>query len=215
MISVITLDREYGSGASEIARKLGTRLGWNVWDERLTTEIARLMDCDCRTVEMLEERRDALYYRMLKAFFRGSTEAVQNAPHLRMVDADCIRQVAERVVLAAAKDGHSVLVGRGSAYYLRNRRDAFHVFIHAPFEDKVRRLTSTGLSEREAADRVDTVDRDRAAFLKQFFKARWPDWDLFHLLINSSIGDEAVVDRILHGIEVVEELSQRAAGPPQ
>ena len=170
MISVITIDREYGSGASEIARKLGTRLDWNVWDERLTTEIARLLECDCRAVEMLEERRDTLYYRMLKAFFRGSTEGVQNAPHLRMVDADCIRQVAERVVLAAAKDGRSVLVGRGSAYYLRNRRDAFHVFIQAPFADKVRRLTSTGVSERDAADLVDTVDRDRAAFIKRYLQ---------------------------------------------
>lgn len=74
MINVITIDRQYGSGASDIARQLGARLGWEVWDERLTSEIARLMECDCRTVEMLEERRDPLYYRMLKAFFRGSAE---------------------------------------------------------------------------------------------------------------------------------------------
>lgn len=132
-----------------------------------------------------------------------------------MVDADCIRQVAQRVVVAAANEGRAILVGRGSTYYLRNRQDAFHVFIHAPFEDKVRRLQSTGISEKEAAALVDTVDRDRAAFIKQYFKAKWPDWHLFHLLINSAIGDEVVVDRILHGIEVVEQLSQRSAGAPR
>jgi cytidylate kinase len=215
MINIVTIDREYGSGASDIARTLGVRLGWDVWDERLTAEIARLMECDCRTVAMLEERRDPLYCRMLKAFFRGSAEGVQNAPRLKMVDADCIRQVAERVVLAAAKDGHSVLVGRGSAYYLRTRPDAFHVFIHASTEDKVRRLRSTGVSEREARELVDTVDRDRAAFTRRYFKAKWPDWNRFHLLIDSAIGDEGVVDRILHGIDMVERLSQRSAGEPR
>ena len=212
MINIITIDREFGSGASDIALTLGARLGWDVWDERLTTEIARLMECDCRTVELLEERRDPLYYRTLKAFFRGSAEGVQNAPRLRMVDADCIRQVAERVVLAAAKDGYAVLVGRGSAYYLRNRPDAFHVFIHASFEDKVRRLQSTGVSKHEAGELVDTVDRDRAAFAKRYFKTKWPDWHRFHLLIDSAIGDEGVVDRILHGVDMVERLSQRSAG---
>jgi cytidylate kinase len=170
------------------------------------------MECDCRTVEMLEESRDPLYYRMLKAFFRGSAEGMQIAPRLKMVDADCIRQVAERVVMAAAKDGHSILVGRGSSYYLRNRPDAFHVFIHASVEDKVRRLRSTGVDEREAAELIDTVDRDRAAFIKRYFQTKWPDWHRFHLLIDSAIGDEAVVDKILHGIDMVERLSQRPAG---
>jgi len=33
-----------------------------------------------------------------------------------------------------------VIVGRGSAYYLGNRSDVFHVFIYAPFDEKVRRL---------------------------------------------------------------------------
>ena len=214
MINVITIDREYGSGASDIARKLGARLGWDVWDERLTTEIARLMECDCRTVEKLEECRDPLYYRLAKAFFRGSAEGVQNAPRLKMVDADCIRQVSEHVVLAAAKSGHAILVGRGSAYYLHNREEVFHVFIHAPFDEKVRRLQSTGVSAHEAAELIETVDRDRAAFIKKYFKAKWPDWGLFHLLISSAIGDEAVIDGILHGVEVVEHLSQRSAGPP-
>jgi hypothetical protein len=31
-------------------------------------------------------------------------------------------------------------------------------------------------------------------------------------LIDSAIGDEAVVDKILHGMDMVERLSQRPAG---
>jgi len=90
-----------------------------------------------------------------------------------------------------------VIVGRGSAYYLANRRDAFHVFIYAPFQDKIRRLQAIGKSEKEAVSLVETVDDDRAAFIKQYFKLKWPERHRFHLMINSSIGDEVAVETIL------------------
>src|SRR5262245_48994483 len=118
MIRVITIEREYGSGGADIAKRLAQRLGWKLWDQLFTDEIARQLECDSQAVEEREERKDPLYYRLLKAFTRGSFEGSLNAPRLKMVDADCIRAAAERVVTAAAESGNSVLVGRGSAYYL-------------------------------------------------------------------------------------------------
>ena len=41
MIKIITIDREYGSGAADIAAKLAERPGWKLWDELLTIEIAQ------------------------------------------------------------------------------------------------------------------------------------------------------------------------------
>ncbi len=140
MIRVLTIEREYGSGGADIAKKLAGRLGWKLWDQLMTDQIARLMDCESRAVEQHEEKRDPLYYRLFKAFMRGSFEGSLNAPRLKIVDAECIREVAERVVRAAAKEGNSVIVGRGSAYYLKGHADAFHVFVYAPFEEKVNRL---------------------------------------------------------------------------
>ena len=200
-IRVITIEREYGSGAADIAKKVADRLGWKLWDQALTDEIARRMDCDSRTVEEHEERRDSLSYRLFKAFMRGSFEGSLNAPRLKMVDADCIREIVQAVVMAAAKEGSSVIVGRGSAYYLRDRPDAFHVFIYAPFEDKVRRLRAMGKSEEDAVHLAETVDRDRSAYIKQYFDIEWPARHFFHLMINSKMGDEMVVRTILNGIK--------------
>jgi cytidylate kinase len=89
-------------------------------------------------------------------------------------------------------------VGRGSAYYLRDLPDAFHVFVYARFEEKVTRLRALGKSEEEAMQLAETVDRDRAAFIKQYFDIEWPARHFFHLMINSTIGDEAVVQTILN-----------------
>ncbi len=41
MFRVITVEREFGSGAAEIAREIASRLGWKLWDQALTEEIAR------------------------------------------------------------------------------------------------------------------------------------------------------------------------------
>ena len=207
MIRVITIEREFGSGAADIARKLAERLRWQLWDQKLTEEIARRLDCDCRAVEELAERKDPLYYRLFRAFLRGSFEGTLNAPRLGMVDADCIRQVADQVVTMAAKTGNSVIVGRGSAYFLRDRADAFHVFVYAPFDAKVWRLRAEGRSEKEAIELAETVDRDRAAYIKQYFDIEWPARQFFHLMVNSAIGDEVVVETIVDSVAQFDKQS--------
>lgn len=213
MIRVITIEREYGSGAAEIARHIADRLGWKLWDQLLTNEIARLMECDCRVVEEHAEKKDPLYHRLLMAFMRGSFEGSLNAPRLKMADTECIREVTERVVKRISDGGQCVIVGRGSAYYLQNRRDAFHVFVYAPLHDKIHRLRRDGKSESDAVHLAETVDRDRAAFIKEYFNVEWPGRSRFHLMINSSMGEDMAVDTILDSVNLLEKRSESATQP--
>jgi cytidylate kinase len=197
MIKIVTIEREYGSGGGEIAQRLANHLGWKLWDQLLTEEIARLAECPKAVVEVREERNDPLYYRLFKSFLRGSYEGSINAHKLKLVDSESIMKITERVVQHAAKTGNSVIVGRGSQQFLRNREDALRVFLYAPREDKVRRLLARGKSEKEAEECVDTVDRERAHFIQKYFGVPWPDRAIYHAMINTTIGDEAVVQTIL------------------
>jgi cytidylate kinase len=197
MIKIVTVEREYGSGGGEIARLLATQLGWKLWDQLLTEEIARLANCPKAVVEVREERNDPLYYRLFKSFLRGSYEGSLNAHKLNLVDSETILKITERVVQHAAKTGDCVIVGRGSQHFLRNRPDTLRVFLYAPREDKVRRLLDRGKSEKEAQQLVDTVDRERVDFIQKYFGVEWPDRPLYHAMINTAIGDEAVVHMIL------------------
>jgi cytidylate kinase len=199
-VRIITVDREFGSGAAGIARMLAERLGWALWDQRLTSEIARLAQCEHAQVAKREERMDPLYYRLLKSFLRGSFEGSLNVHRLQLLDTDAIFKLTQRIVHAAADEGNCVLVGRGSAFFLENRKDAFHVFLYAPADEKVRRLTESGTDRAEAIRLVGTVDQERADFIKKYFGKEWPCRRLYHLMINSRIGDEAVVQTVLNGI---------------
>jgi cytidylate kinase len=200
MIRIITIEREYGSGGGAIAEKVAARLGWKLWDQLLTKEIARRLDCDCGAVEKHEERKDPAYYGLLKSFMRGSFEGSLNAPRLKMVDTECVRDVVQKILPEIAKAGNGVIVGRGSAYYLCSRTDAFHVFIYAPFQERVRRLRSIGKSEQEAVELAETVDRERADFIKKYFHVDWPGRHCFHLMVNSGMGDDVAVEIILDAV---------------
>ena len=204
MIRIVTIEREYGSGGGEIAQSLATQLGWKLWDQLLTEEIARLANCPKAIVEVREERTDPLYYRLFKSFLRGSYEGSLNAYKLNLVDSETILKITERVVQHAAKTGYSVIVGRGSQHFLRSRPDTLRVFLYAPRDDKLRRLLARGKSEKEAEQLVDTVDRERGDFIQKYFRVEWPDRAIYHTMINTAIGDEAVVHMILDLMKTVD-----------
>ncbi len=196
MIKIVTLEREYGCGGGEIAHQLANKLGWKLWDQLLTEEIARLANCSKATVEDREERRDPLYYRLFKSFLRGSYEGSLNAHKLNVVDSESILKMTRRVILRAAETGNCVIVGRGSQQFLRDHKDTLRVFLYAPREDKVRRLLARGKTENEANELVDNVDQERADFIAKYFGVEWPNRPLYHTMINTSIGDESVVEAI-------------------
>ena len=205
VIRILTIEREFGCGAPEIAKKLAAYLGWKLWDEMLTVEIARLSKCPPETVQLLEWRKDPLVYRIFKTFLRGAFEgSLPPTSRLELLDAERIARLSERVVKQAASTGSCVIVGRGSQHFLHDREDVFRVFLYAPRDEKIRRLISAGTPSDQAAVQVDTVDRDRAAFVKKYLGRDWPDRRLYHAMINTAVGDEAVVNQILSCIRVFD-----------
>jgi len=206
MIKIITIEREYGSGAAAIAQKLADRLGWKLWDRDITCDIARRLKCKVEAVEKREERPDPAFYRLVKVFMRGSYEESLSAGNVELLDAEHLAKLFEKVVQDAAAKGNCVIVGRGAPYFLRERDDVFSVFMYAPYDEKIRRIMAQGKSREEAEELIERVDRERAAFVKKYFDRIWPQRDLYHLMINTKIGDEAVIDVILHKIELLDRV---------
>ena len=203
MYRVITIEREYGCGAAEIARKLASKLGWKLWDRELTAEIARVADVDPSSVSMCEERVDSTFQRLVKVFWRGSYERSASLSH-QPFGPDRMVEVGEEVMRSIAEQGNCVIVGRGAPYFLRDRDDAFHVFLYAPRAEKLRRIQSLGKSSKDAEDLVDTVDRERILFVKHYFGADWPTRSLYDVMINTAMGDENVLSTILHSTRSTE-----------
>jgi cytidylate kinase len=203
MITIVTIEREFGSGGGEIAQGVAKELGWRLWDELLTEEIARLAECPKEVVRDREERSDPLYARLFKSFLRGSYEGSLNAYRLKAVDSERILKLTEHVVTKVARAGNAVIVGRGAQHFLRDRPDALRLFLYAPREAKVRRLVAGGMGNEESEQLVDAVDRERADYIRRYFHVEMPDRSVYHAMINTVVGDEAVVKLILDFVQKV------------
>lgn len=210
MIRIVTIEREYGCGGGGIAHQLAAQLGWKLWDQNLTEEIARLARCPKTVVENREERDDPLYYRLFKSFLRGSYEGSINAHKLNLVDSESIMRITRRVVEHAAEKGECVIVGRGSQHFLASNPDTLRVFLYAPGDLKVQRLMARGKSEKEAVELVDTVDRERADYIAKYFHVEWPNRAIYHAMMNTAPGDDVVVQAILDLKRIVERSAQPA-----
>ncbi|MFZ1917680.1 MAG: cytidylate kinase-like family protein [Terriglobales bacterium] len=211
MFRIITLEREFGSGGGGIACQLARRLGWKLWDQQLTAEIAKKAQVGEEAVAMCDERVDSRLYRMAKAFWRGSYERSVPLADSTAFDTDRMMAMMAEISGSIAAEGNAVIVGRGSPFFLREREDTYRVFTYAPRDEKIRRLLDLGKSRAEAEDLVDNVDKERVAYIKHYFNAEWPTRSLYHTMINTVIGDEKVIDMILHGMKILEESHAGAA----
>jgi hypothetical protein len=108
MVHAITIEREFGCGASEVASLVASRLGWSLWDERLTQEIARLTESTPQAVEQREWRADPVVYRVFKDFLRGAFEGgLPPTNRLHLLDSRRIAAVSETAVKTAFSGGRS------------------------------------------------------------------------------------------------------------
>jgi len=213
MFRLVTIEREYGCGAANIASELSKRLGWKLWDHLLTEEIARLAHVDPSAVKRCDERMDSYLHRLSKTFWRASYE--RSSPlGGQIFDTDRMMAMMQEIMNNLGREGHAVVVGRGAPYFLRENPAAFHVFLYAPRAEKIRRIIADGHSHGEAEELVDSVDRERIAYVKHYFNADWPTRSLYHMMLNTAVGNEQVVKTILETMHVVEG-SPKATGYEQ
>jgi cytidylate kinase len=197
MIQAITIEREFGCGGAEIARLLADRLGWTLWDDRLTQEIARLTQSSPEVVKQMEWKRDPAVYRVFSSFLRGAFEGgLPPTSRLALLDASRIAAVSEQAVNLALAGAPCVIVGRGSQYFLRNRADVCRAFLYASRDFKIHRLISGGTPEQDAIEQVDTTDEERAAFVKKYLKLNWPDRHLYDVMLNTALGESYVAEKL-------------------
>jgi len=205
---IITIEREYGAGGSLVAAELARIKGWQLLDQQLTCEIAKVAAVSEKAVARHEERCDPLVHRLAKVFWRGSYERSLPISDDKIFDADELVSYAHRVIEKKAQEGNCVIVGRGAPYILRGRPDAFHVFVYGSRDRKIQRLLDLKMSEKDATEMVDTIDKERAAFVRKYFNAEWPCRRLYHLMLNSDPGIDHVTSIVLATMDSLDRQGQ-------
>lgn len=201
--SMLTLSHQYGSGGSRIARALGQRLHWTVWEKEIVRKIALQYKVSEEYIDAKDERVDSFIERMVGLFGMGGFEsAYEIPPPLWLTDAQLMR-MTRAIIEEVAKEGRAIIVARGGNHILAGRPGVLHVFVFAPLAVRIERvMQAEGLTHAAAERRIVGMDRLRADYAHTFYHADWRDPSHYHLLIDSGVwGEDGTVDLIAWALE--------------
>ena len=199
-IRVITVEREYGSRGGEFAHELAGRLGWRLLDDELLSRAARAAGVPEKAAAEFDDRLDPWYYRYGKLFWQDSFYSGTEPCDDKVFDCARMYALIRKEMEHAAQEGNCVLVGRGAACALASVPGCFHVFVYATQAAKRAWFEKQFPGEAQQADqRLAAHDKRRAAVIKQFYGQEWNARGLYHLLLNSCIGAEAMIAAAVGG----------------
>lgn len=191
MVRFFTIEREYGSEGAEYAVALAEKLGWKLYDKALIDAVAAEAGVDPEQVAAGDEKPDPWYARLGKGFLAGGAEL--GFPPSG-INTEQMLGYLQRAMKRVAAEGHCVIVGRGGSSYLCGEPGAFHVFTYASMPNK-KRWFEAKYPERaaHAEQEIHAADAARAAYVRRHYNRDWADRHLYHLLLNSCMGIDAMV----------------------
>ena len=124
----ITIGREYGSGGRLVGRRVAEDLGIPFYDKELIAMAAKETGFSEEFVRENEQKRSSGF--LANLYF--NTQSLPMSDQVFIAQSNIIKKVAD--------EGPCVIVGRCADYVLENQPNCLHVFIHAPLEERIRRV---------------------------------------------------------------------------
>jgi cytidylate kinase len=188
----LCVSREAGAGGGALARIVGQRLGWKVYDDELIEAIAHRMQVPIDEVRALDELAPSVVQDWLLPL-REEYYAPQEAylDHLA------------KLIEAIGRAGESILVGRGAGFMLP-RETTLSIRVIAPLKERALRLAERmGVSARTARRAARDLDRRRAQFDRTMHRANANDAHYFDLVLDThSLGLEIAAEVVIQTIEI-------------
>ena len=191
---IVTIDREFGSGGHEVAKRVAERLGIPFYDEEIIARAAANTGYQEEYIRDNDEKAPELSFNTMFSGF----DNFQASPFAK------IQEEEFNIIREIAAEGSCVIVGRAADYILSEERHV-SIFLFAPFEDRVRRkLQIHNTAEPEnlfdvptAEKAVRKIDKQRRRYYEFYTDNKWGGRDEYDLLINTSrAGVEGAVDII-------------------
>lgn len=196
MKKVITIAREFGAGGGEIGRRVAKELEIEFYDKDIILRTALANSkLDPELVRKWDER-------VPKSFgFAQSLFDFYNKPldeELWQAQRDAIREMANHE--------NCVIVGRNSEYILREFDHCLHVFAHASFQWRVKRMAGKmpGVPLSQVEKDIRDADRSRKKNCEYYTKQIYGDARNYDLTINTEkLGIDKAVEMVLDAAKLI------------
>ncbi len=193
---VITISRQFGSLGRPIAKRMSEKLGIQFYDRDIVDETAKKLKLPLSIVKENEESATKLvtntFRRMAYPLGRG-TSSVQ----------DDIFATQQNIINFLVDRESCIVVGRCGDYVLSEAENALHIYIYAPYKDRVKNsIEQLGLTELETKQTIAKVDAARDSYHKHYAGFAPDDKNFKDILINSSLlGVEGTAEYLVQAVK--------------
>ncbi len=180
----VTISREYGCWGFSLGLLLLEILNeetepgtaWKIYHKEILDRLAAETNQATETLE--KQRREKP--RMLTDFFRSlSSQKVPSGYEVRNRISGIIRELAI--------EGHSIIIGQGSAGATHDLQKGLSIRLEAPEAWRVKQIAfREGLSETEAKLRMKAKESERD-YLRKIYERRFPRKPAFNLVYDCSV----------------------------
>ncbi len=181
---VVTIARQYGSGARTIGRMLASDLGIGYYDK----DIIHMASEDSGILEQMFGRVDEYSNTKLPLFGKNGiyTGEVAGPSSKDFISDENLFAYQAKIIRELAKNQSCVIIGRCANYILRDYPNVVRVFVHA---DMAVRLERAGKIQSMAPKELERYllkdDRRKEDFSRRFTGKSWTDLTQYDLIIDS------------------------------
>lgn len=189
----IVIEREYGSGGTQIGRLLSEKAGIPCFGAQILSDVSQKLQIPVSEIERYEESVSGSFLYSLYALGRineGSGDMLSTEDKIFIEEQRLIKEYALR--------GPAVFIGRCAEKALSSK-NVLNVFIRADDEFRKNRIKEEyGVPEKQVNSAMAKFDKKRRSFYYANTGRKWNDPDNYHLVLDSSkLGIEKCAD-IIH-----------------
>lgn len=197
-MSVVTISREFGAGGKTVGRMIANKLGYHFVDEEIIERVADLAHVSPDWVKAVENEAGGKLLKFITGLGPFRKSFVERALEGKKgyIDEIIYVELLEKIINQFADEGNVVIIGRGGQYFLADRKDTYHFFMVAEFEDRVRFMEEHyHLSHNQAVQVVTRQGKRREALYQKLGKRDFEEPKLYHMVFNiSRVKLETVAD---------------------
>ena len=187
----LIISREKGAGGNTVARLVGKRLGWQVFNDEIVDEIAQKAHVRRQLIESLDERDRATIQDIIGQLL--NPQEIGTSDYLVYL---------KQILLTLGHHGDVIIVGHGARYILPGQF-GLCVRMVAPIEVRIRRIADKARLTLDAARvEVERIDRERVRLVRRHFGHDVTDPLSHDLIINTAaLSVEAAAEVVITALQ--------------
>ncbi|NLL78667.1 MAG: cytidylate kinase-like family protein [Clostridiales bacterium] len=199
MYRIITIEREYASGGSEIGKQLAKELNCTLYDRNILVMAAARLEIPPSYMENLEETGPGtILFNLSRTVLGGSIRKEDNIPlaeRLFLAEKEIVEEIVQKECC--------IIIGRAAGYLLKDHKDCLRIFIHADHDCRLKRaIEREGCAPADAEAVLKKNDKRRRSFYEYHTSLTWGNRADFDLCLNSSrLGIGKCVDIIREAVQ--------------